>query len=368
MQDALLPDVIFSPAQLALSLADGLGGLGAEVHLYTPGAVTTSANNITADLSLFQQELDGRGDTYIDLLKKHPATFIALARQIHSELIAKAFAAANNNELDVVHIYTNEEDIALPFAQFCEKPVVFTHHDPFNFLVRYKNNFPKYKHLNWIALSESQKKSMPADTNWLAIIHHGLPVSQLTPIKNPTSDYVAYLGRIIEPKGVHLAIAAVQKYNQQNDTHLKLRIAGKHYSGYAKDTYWEDTIKPQLGPDIEYVGHIATDADKQAFLGNAKALIIPSIFEEPFGMVMIESLACATPVIGLNSGAISEVIQDQITGILVEKSGDTVGALAKAISDINKIDRSKCRSDFEARFTDKRMCQDYLSAYLKVIG
>src|ERR1700741_418299 len=116
MQDVVLPHVIFSPAQLALSLAHELVEQGLNVTLYTPGAVTTSAKNITADLGLFQQELDGRGDTYIDLLKKHPATFIALARQVQSELVARAFADANNNELDIVHIYTNEEDIALPYA------------------------------------------------------------------------------------------------------------------------------------------------------------------------------------------------------------------------------------------------------------
>lgn len=369
MQDAVLPHVIFSPAQLALNLADGLQGLGATVRLYTPGTVTTLADNVTADLSLFEQELAGRGDTYIELLKKHPATFIALARQVHSELIAKAFAAANNDELDIVHIYTNEEDIALPFVQFCKKPVVLSHHDPFNFLVRYKNNFPKYKRLNWVALSESQKKGMPADTNWIATIHHGLPANQLQPVKNPTNDYIAYLGRIIEPKGVHLAITAVQKHNQQSNTHIKLKIAGKHYHGYAKDTYWQDRIKPQFGPDIEYVGHIATDADKQEFLGNAKALIIPSIFEEPFGMVMIESLACGTPVIGLDSGAISEVIQDQVTGILVQKSAeqeDTVQALSDAINKVSNIDRKLCRSDFEKRFSIDRMCKEYLAAYQEV--
>jgi hypothetical protein len=95
--------------------------LGTEVILLTPGPADTSVRNITADMSLIEQELAGRGYGYVELLKKHPLTFVSLARQVQAEIIAKAFAMANNDELDVVHIYTNEEDIALPFIQFCKK-------------------------------------------------------------------------------------------------------------------------------------------------------------------------------------------------------------------------------------------------------
>ncbi len=369
MQRAVLPHVIFSPGELALSLVKELGKQGAEVTLLTPGAVNTTASNVTADLSLFEQELAGRGDTYMGLLKKHPATFIALARQVQAELVARAFAMANNNELDIVHIYTNEEDVALPFVQFCKKPVVLTHHDPFNFLVRYKNVFPKYKHLNWIALSESQKKGMPPGTNWVGTIHHGLEGERFRPVKNPENDYLLYLGRIVQPKGLHLAIAAVNQYNQDNQTNLKLKIAGKHYSGHAKDTYWREQIEPQLDNNIEYLGHINSDEAKQELLGNAKALIVPSTFEEPFGMVMIESLACGTPVIGLKSGAIPEVIAHKETGLLVDKADDetTIHNLAEAIVWIDTIDRKVCRTSFEARFAAKKMAADHLCLYEKLV-
>ncbi|HEU4985003.1 MAG TPA: glycosyltransferase, partial [Nitrososphaera sp.] len=138
MHRDILPQVIFSPGQLALGLAEGLRDLGASVTLFSPGPADTQVHNITADLSYFEKELAGRGDTYIDLLKKHPLTFVSLARQAQAEIIAKAFKMANDGELDVVHIYTNEEDIALPFSALCDVPVVFTHHDPFSFLVKYK--------------------------------------------------------------------------------------------------------------------------------------------------------------------------------------------------------------------------------------
>ncbi|HSW66805.1 MAG TPA: glycosyltransferase [Bacillota bacterium] len=371
MHRDILPDVIFSPAALALQLAEGLQALGEDVTLFSPGPVDTTVTNVTANLSLFEQELDGRGDSYTDLLKKHPVTFVSLARQVQAELIAKAYAMANRGELDVVHVYTNEEDVALPFAALCSRPVVFTHHDPFNFLVKYKNVFPKYKHLNWVSLSLAQRAGMPAGTNWVANVYHGMGQNTLQPLKKPSGGYAAYLGRIIEAKGVHLAIAAVQKYNQTASKPLTLKLAGKHYAG-GKDDYWLKYILPALNdPFIEYVGFVRTDAEKQAFLGNARALIVPSTFNEPFGMVLIEALATGTPVIGLSSGAIPEIIKNRLTGIVVPKKDTndaTVAGLASALRKVHTIDRSVCRHDFELRFTTSRMCRDYLAVYEELVA
>jgi glycosyltransferase involved in cell wall biosynthesis len=358
MHRDILPQVIFSPGQLAIDLADGLQKLGADVTLFSPGPVATRARNITADLSLFEQEIAGRGDTYLDLLKKHPFTFVTLARQVQAEMIAKAYAMANAGELDVVHIYTNEEDTALPFAELCNKPVVFTHHDPFNFLVKYKNVFPKYKHLNWVSMSLAQRAGMPKDTNWVANIYHGIAAGRFEPLASPTGDYIAYLGRIIQPKGLHLAIAAAKKAG------LPLKIAGKHYTGH-KDTYWQECIVPELGGAIEYVGFIKNDADKQAFLGNAAAVVVSSLFDEPFGMVSIEALACGTPVIGLDSGATPEIITHGENGLIVKKTDKAaiVANLALAMRDASSLSRTAARASFEARFTLERMCSEHLALY-----
>lgn len=365
----ILPGVIFSPGKLALNLADQLGNFDVDVTLLTPGPTDTNVTNITADLTNFEQELAGRGDTYLDLLKKHPFTFISLARQVQSEIIARAYDMANSDELDVVHIYTNEEDIALPFAKLCNKPVVFTHHDPFNFLVKYKNVFSKYKQLNWVSLSLSQRRGMPDDTNWVGNVYHGLDKNALRPVNNPTSDYIAYLGRIIEPKGVHIAIRAVNEYNKTAETPLRLKIAGKHYSSDTKDTYWQTHIEPLLDDTIEYIGHIKADADKQAFLGNAKALIVPSTFDEPFGMVTIESLACGTPVIGLDRGATPEIIADGINGFVVPYVDDGQAAtdITAKLQTIDNINRAVCRDSFEKRFTSKRMASEHADLYRSLL-
>lgn len=377
MHREILPHVIFSPAALAFDLAEGLQAAGEDVTLFSPGPVDTVATNIIAELSYFEQELAGRGDTYMELLKKHPFTFVTLSRQVQSEVIARAFEMANNDELDVVHIYTNEEDIALPFAALCKKPVVFTHHDPFNFLVKYKNVFPRYKHLNWISMSKAQRTGMPADTNWVGNVHHGIPADMFTPQYDGQENYIAYIGRIIEPKGVHLAIEALKEYNRTATKEpVTLKIAGKHYAGHKKDTYWQERIEPLIdGTEIQYVGFISDTASKQAFLSKAKALIVPSIFDEPFGMVMIEALACGTPIVALSSGAIPEVVQYE-TGVVVDKSLDEAGkldepaaitALAQAIPEAMAKDRHACRAAFEARFTSQRMCAEHLAIYRSLI-
>jgi len=362
MNQDILPDVIFSPGYLAIDLADGLNNLGHDVTLFSPGKVNTIVNNITADLSLFEIELKARGDNYIDLLKKHPLLFINLSRQVQAEIVAKAFKMANADEFDIVHIYTNEEELGLVFADLCNKPVVFTHHEPFNFMAKYRSIMSKYKDRNFISISDSQRRSMPVGTNFIKTIYHGLKPDKFAPNLTPAGNYFAYFGRIIEPKGVHLAIQAAKAAG------VELRIAGKHYTGYSKDKYWTDIIEPEINNgSIKYVGYIKNDDQKEEFLGNAKALLVPSTWEEPFGMVMIEAFACGTPVIGIKAGAIPEVIENDKTGVVVDNDDKVINNLAKAIKTIDLIDRKLCRETFEQKFTVERMCKEHLEAYYSLL-
>lgn len=376
MHRDILPYVIFSPGHLAISLADGLVEQGVDVTLFTPGPVDTSAHNITADLSLFERELAGRGDSYMDLLRKHPFAFITLARQVQSEIIADAYEAANKNEFDLVHIYTNEEEIGYAFAKLCQKPVIFTHHDPYNFLIKYKNCMPKYKDLNWLSMSYAQRRGMPADTNWVGNIYHGLDDPALVPATDPARNYVAYMGRIIHPKGVHLAIQAVKLYNETATKPLKLKIAGKHYAEESKDTYWREQIEPELSENIEYVGFLKSSEEKRGFLGNALALLVPSLFDEPFGMVTLEAFACGTPVIVLDSGALPEVVESGRAGLVVAKPNDTQGnidernvvqGLSEALGRVNTLKPQNCREAYKTRFTLATMVSEHIGAYKSLI-
>lgn len=428
MQAEILPEVIFSPGELLLHLALALQARGHEVTIFSPGKLDLPAGvkNQTADLSLFEKELALRGDSYLDLLKKHPLTFITLARQVQTELIAKAYRLANEGQFDLVHVWCNEEELALVMADFCQKPVVFTHHEPFNFLSKYQSIFPKYAHLNWISLSLAQQagyqqllasavstnsgaielknscqgqktfgrnkvanQSFPTKVNFIANVYHGLPknyynfdrqaddadlavnfqadsnrraqtTASLDNLPSTKQDYFLYMGRIIQPKGVHLAIKACQLAG------VKLKIVGKHYAGFAKDKYWTEQIAPQIdGKQIEYLGFISGQPAKQQLLSSAKALLMPSIWQEPFGLVMVEALACGTPVIGVNRGAIPELIEDGKTGWLVDGIDEAmlIKKLAQAIKKIDQINRLTCRHSFEKQFTINQMADGYEKVY-----
>jgi glycosyltransferase involved in cell wall biosynthesis len=373
MHRDVIDSVIFAPGRLGADLASGLISLGHEVTLFSPGYDLVGAKNVHPDLSLFEEELKQRGDTYPDLLKKHPLIFISMARHVQAELIAEAYSRANAGDFDIVHVYTNEEETALVFAKFCQKPLVFTHHEPFNFLTKYRSSFPKYKHLPWISISQSQQKGMPSDTNFVGTIYHGIDTNRFKS-HDIKENYFAYFGRIIEPKGVHLAIAAAKKAG------VSLKIAGKHYAGFGKDTYWEEIIEPQIdGVQVEYIGFIDNDKEKEQFLGNARALLVPSLWEEPFGMVMIEALGCGTPVIGLASGSIPEIIDQGVTGYVIPykkfldnenkeriNEEEVVDAIVEAMTNLN-IPANICRNNFEQRFTLERMCKDHEQLYNRLL-
>ncbi|MEI6462789.1 MAG: glycosyltransferase [bacterium] len=367
MHKDIIKDVIFAPGTLAIDLVKGLADKGHEVVFFSPDYPIDNKNvaNINANLSFFEEELKLRGYGYIELLNKHPLTFITLARQVQSELVSKAYKMAEDNKLDILHFFTNEEEIALAFAKLSTKPVVFTHHEPFNFLTKYRSQFELYKDLNWISISNSQQKTSTKEMNYVGNVYNGIPQNMYEPNLKNDQKYFTYIGRIIEAKGVHLAIQACIKAG------VELRIAGKHYENLGKDKYWEEKIKPYIDAKrIKYMGYLNTKKTKQELLSNSIALIMPSIWEEPFGMVAIESLACGTPVIGLNSGAIPEIVRQNINGVLVEKDANEeniVNGIVKAIKNVENIDRKECRKIFEENFTLQHMVKGYEDIYIGLV-
>ena len=354
-------NTIFAPKELALNLADGLQILGHDITLFTPGSVRTKVKNTNVDLKYFEEEVEKLTGKSIkeggttELLKKKPLTFITLTRQIQTELVAKCYQMANDGKFDLVHVYTNEEEIAMAFARFLKVPSVFTHHEPFNFLARYRTNFQKYKDLDFISISKSQQKAFP-NLNFVGNVYHGIDVNRFKLNEKP-KNYFAYLGRIIKPKGVHLAIQACLESGN------RLKIAGKHYSGHGGDKYWEKKIKPFIdNKQIEYVGYLKSDKEKSDFLGGAKALLMPVQWEEPFGMVMLESMTTGTPVIGFNKGSIPEVVKDGETGFVVRD----VKKMKEKFKEVDKLDRVKIREKVEKEFSLEKMIRGHEQIYKKV--
>ena len=214
--------------------------------------------------------------------------------------------------------------------------------------------YREFRDMPVISISDAQRKPLPW-INWKGAVHHGLPVD-LLPFSPKGGDYLAFLGRISPEKGVEAAIAIARSSG------IKLKIAAK--VDKADLHFYENEIRPLLdGPLVEYIGEIG-EGEKKEFLGGALALLFPINWEEPFGLVMVESMACGTPVIAFPRGSVPEVIRDGVCGFPVR---DIEGAV-QAVARVGSLSRARCRSHFEEYFVQARMATDYVAIYRKLIS
>jgi glycosyltransferase involved in cell wall biosynthesis len=206
-----------------------------------------------------------------------------------------------------------------------------------------------------VSISNHQRLPVPS-ANFAATIYHGLPLELLHPTFQPRGGYVAFLGRISSEKRPDRAIQIARKLG------IPLKIAAK--VDKVDEKYFREEIEPLLdGPGVEYIGEI-NDREKSAFLGEALALLCPIDWPEPFGLVMIEAMACGTPVLAFRHGSVPEVVDNGITGRIVDDLDEAVHALAEVIA----LDRRVVRRRFEERFTSARMAKDYVRLYRKLIA
>ena len=204
-----------------------------------------------------------------------------------------------------------------------------------------------------VSISDAQRKPMPW-ANWCETIHHGLPPDLCTPPSRPTGDYLAFLGRVSAEKRPDRAIEIARRVG------MPLKIAAK--VGDGDQRYFHQTIAPMLeGADVEFIGEI-DDSRKSEFLGNAAALLFPIDWPEPFGLVMIEAMACGTPVVAWREGSVPEVVDDGVSGRVVSGMEEAVAAVAE----VRAYDRRRIRACFERRFDASHMVSRYESLYLRL--
>ncbi len=213
--------------------------------------------------------------------------------------------------------------------------------------------YKEFSEVPLVSISDAQRQPLPW-VNWIETVHHGLPADALT-LNEEGGDYLAFLGRVSPEKGLGRAIEIAIRAGK------KLKIAAK--VDRADRSYYEHQIKPLLNhPLIEFIDEIGA-SEKQEFLGNAAALLFPIEWPEPFGLVMIEAMACGTPVIGHPYGSVPEIIPDGVAGFLVRNLDEGVAAVNR----LGEIDRRDCRQHFELNFTDDRMARDYVRLYNQMI-
>jgi len=212
--------------------------------------------------------------------------------------------------------------------------------------------------LPMVAITESARRNVPYPLNFVGVVHHGLYIQDFKPVKRRMGEYFVWLGRFMPEKGAHLAIEAAKQ------AHVPLVLAGviDRHSKISME-YFEQMIKPQIGKDqITYIGPVNM-RQKNNLFGRARGFLNPIEWEEPFGMVMIESMAMGCPVISFARGATSEIIADDETGFLV----DNVDEMASAIAKIDKIDRVMVRKYVEQNFSSQTMAKNYIEIYNKII-
>ncbi len=326
----VLPDSGQAIYSTVSGLTDGLVNRGNDVTLYAAGNSKTAAKleSVTKD------------DLHSHHLKENDI------RNYYHLLTSTCYQDAA--KFDIIHSHFSL--ISSFYAPLVNIPTVLSLHNPITpdsttFLKAFKNH-------HYISFSLAQRKQVPG-LNWAANIYHGVDTQkfQFNPLPK---DYLLYIGRITEDKGVHLAIEAAQAAK------IPLIIAGP---SYPEEKYWQTHIQKSIdGENVQYVGTINFET-KIKYYQNARALLFPTQRPEPFGMVMIEAMACGTPVIGWDNGSVAEVVQDKETGYVV----DSVKDMVRAIKAIDKISREATRNRAVNLFSIEKMVTGYEKVYLRII-
>lgn len=327
-----VPPKLYGGTERAVSyLTEELVKQGHQVTLFASGDSITKARLIpVCDRSLRLKE------SCEDQLVHH----IALLQRVLDD----------SDQFDVIHYHIDY--LHFPVSRLMQLPHVTTLHGRLN-IPDLKPFYDVFREMPVISITHEQRKPLP-DINWVGNVYHGLPDDLFQPHYQP-GKYLAFLGRISAEKRVDRAIDIAIR------TGIPLKIAAKIDKN--DQEYYREHIKKQLDhPLIEYIGEIS-EKEKNHFLGDAMAMVFPIDWPEPFGLVMIESLACGTPIVAYNKGSVPELMQHGVTGFIVDNQDDAV----QAIENIGLIDRQECRRVFEERFTAKRMAAAYLNVYSRIL-
>jgi glycosyltransferase involved in cell wall biosynthesis len=327
LTEAIPPKLYGGTERVVSWLTEELLALGHEVTLFASGDSITSA----------RLEAVWPRALRLDGAVRDP-------NALHMLMLERVYQRAA--EFDLLHCHIDY----YPFSLFSRQPTPFvtTLHGRLD-LPEHQPVFDAFSSIPVVSISNSQRRPLP-QANWVRTVHHGLPEKLLMP-KAIKPSYFAFLGRIAPEKGIDRAIRIAEHCS------MPLKVAAK--VDKVDREYFEEQIQPMMkSKNIEFIGEI-TDRDKSEFLSGAVVLLVPIDWPEPFGLVMIEAMACGTPVIAFNRGSVPEVIDDGITGFIVEDETGAIGAVDR----LEHLSRTKIRKRFEERFTARRMAQDYLGVY-----
>jgi glycosyltransferase involved in cell wall biosynthesis len=332
LMESVPPRLYGGTERIVSYLADELARLGHEVTLFA------SADSITA------AELVGCASTALRLdgNVRDPIPYYMLMLDRVRKLA---------EEFDILHFHIDQFHFPL-FRRMAHRTVTTLHgrQDAPDLKPLYLG----FSEMPLVSISDDQRRPI-ANANFVATVHHGIPANLHTPIYNPRGGYVAFLGRISPEKRPDRAIAIARTLG------IPLKIAAK--VDKVDETYFREEIEPLLSdPGVEFIGEI-DERSKTEFLGEALALLFPIDWPEPFGLVMIEAMACGTPVLAFRQGSVSEIIDQGVTGVIV----DTMEEAARMLPRVIALDRRAVRRRFEQRFSSARMATDYVALYRSLL-
>jgi glycosyltransferase involved in cell wall biosynthesis len=327
LTEAIPPKLYGGTERVVYWLVEELVALGHDVTLFASGDSRTSAKLQAGWPRALR--LDGS-------IRDPNALHISMLEHVRRQA----------SQFDFLHFHLDY----YPFSLFSRQatPFLTTLHGRLD-LPEHQPVFNTFSSIPVVSISNAQRRPLP-QARWARTIHHGLPQDLLRP-QPVRPSYLAFLGRIAPEKRVDRAIRIAEHCG------IPLKIAAK-VDPFDRDYYAEE-IQPMLAsPNVEYIGEIG-DKDKSQFLSGAIALLVPIDWPEPFGLVMIEAMACGTPVIAYNRGSVPEIIEEGLTGFVVEDEAGAIGAVDR----LDELSRAKIRQQFEQRFTARRMALDYLAVY-----
>ncbi len=333
LYESVPPRLYGGTERIVSYLTEELVRKGHEVTLFASGDSMTSAELVAPCASAIRLN-----PSIVDAIPYHV--------MLLDQLLERA------DEFDIVHFHMDL--LHLPLAQRLLGPNLTTLHGRLD-LPDLRPFYRTFCDAQLVSISNSQRAPMPP-VNWAGTVYHGLPPALLPPRPAGDEGYLAFLGRISPEKGPDRAIEIATRAG------LPLRIAAK--VDKADREFWETEIKPMVeaSPNVEFVGEV-NELEKAEFLGKAKALLFPINWPEPFGLVMIEAMSCGTPVVAYRCGSVEEVIDDGLSGFIVD---DAEGAV-RAVQRLGELDRSEVRRVFERRFTAERMADDYVRLYTALV-
>ncbi|WP_407352533.1 glycosyltransferase family 4 protein [Luteimonas sp. R10] len=334
LYETVPPRLYGGTERVVAHLTDALVELGHDVTLFAAGQTDTRARVVSVRRQAIRLD---------------PAP---LKSDLAAHLVQLEEVRRSAHLFDVLHFHLDL--LHFPMFESLAARTLTTLHGRLD-LVDLPMCYRRWSQFPLVSISDDQRRPLPA-ANWLGTVYHGLPPSLYRFSPRAEGDYLAFLGRISPEKRPDRAIAIARAAG------LPLKIAAKVDS--VDRAYFQDRIAPLLDdPSIEFIGEIG-DHQKSEFLGNARALLFPIDWPEPFGLVMIEAIACGTPVIAWRCGAVPEIIDDGVTGRIVDSEAEAVAA----VSEVAAFDRGRIRATFERRFSSRAMAEAYVALYRRLAG